>query len=438
MTVTAVRGALLSFADDPFLVGAEASRHYWPDGGMVIEEGRITSIGDWRDVSATLPAGAQITDYSGHLILPGFIDAHVHYAQMEVIAAFGTQLLEWLEKYTFPAEQKFSDPAHARLIAELFLGQLLENGVTTAGVFCTSSPVSVDQFFAAADGLGLRMIAGKVLMDRNAPASLRDTAQGGYDESKALIDRWHGKGRLLYGITPRFAITSTEEQLELAGALAREAPDTFIQSHVSENRAEIETVRRLFPQHRSYTEVYAHYGLLRERAVYAHGVWLDEEELRQFHEAGAIIAHCPTSNTFIGSGLLDLNAVQKAGRPVKLAIGTDVGGGTSFSIFKTLGESYKVMQLQGHVLSALRAFYLATLGGARALGLEADIGSLDAGSEADFCVIDPGATPLMKFRMEQCESVEDQLFVLMTLGDERNVVATWAGGRCLHQRPAAA
>jgi guanine deaminase len=349
-----------------------------------------------------------------------------------------TQFRDEPEKYTFPAEQKFTDPAHARMIADLFLGQLLANGVTTAGVFCTSSPVSVDEFFAAADSLGLRMIAGKVLMDRNAPAGLRDTAQGGYDESKALIGRWHGKGRLLYGITPRFAITSTEEQLELAGALAREAPDTFIQSHVSENRAEIETVRRLFPQHRSYTEVYAHYGLLRERAVYAHGVWLDEEELRQFHEAGAIIAHCPTSNTFIGSGLLDLDNVQKAGRAVKLAIGTDVGGGTSFSIFRTLGESYKVMQLQGHVLSALRAFYLATLGGARALGLEADIGSLEAGSEADFCVIDLGATPLMKFRMARCESLEDQLFVLMTLGDERNVAATWAGGRCLHERPATA
>ncbi len=434
MPATLIRASLLTFSDDPFIATENDSHRYWDDGGLLVEDGKIVAVGDWAQVLAVAPADATTVDHTGKLVIPGFVDAHVHYPQTPIIAAYGTQLLDWLNTYTFPAEQRFQDPTYAAQVAGVFLDEVLRNGITTAGVFCTSAPVSAEAFFTAAEGRGLRMVAGKVMMDRHAPPGLLDTAQSAYDDSKALIERWHGRGRALYGITPRFAITSTEAQLELAGALAAEYPDTFIQSHISENKDEISFTEQLFPNRAGYADVYAHYGLLRERAVYAHGVHLREDELALFHETGAVVAHCPTSNTFLGSGLLNLDTVQRTDRPVGLALGTDVGGGTSFSMLHTLGEAYKVMQLGGHSLPALRAFYLATLGGARAMGIDHLVGALAPGLEADFVVLDWESTPLLRFRMAYAKTLSERLFVLMTLGDDRAIAETWANGKLAHSR----
>ena len=298
--------------------------------------------------------------------MAGFIDSHVHYPQTEIIGAYGAQLLDWLNKYTFVAEQRFADKRHARAAAQVFLKESLRNGITTSAVYCTVHPQSVDAFFEESGKLGLRMIAGKVLMDRNAPAALCDTAQRGYDESKALISKWHGRERAMYAITPRFAPSSTPEQLTAAGALKREHPDCFVQSHVSENKAEVEWAKQLFPGRRDYLDVYDHYGLLGRRAIYGHGIHLSEAELARLHETGAAIAHCPTSNFFLGSGCFDLGRAMRKERPVRVGLATDVGGGTSLSFLQTLNEAYKAAQMSGYSLSAGHAFYLATRGTAQA------------------------------------------------------------------------
>jgi len=304
-------------------------------------------------------------------------------------------------------------------------------------VYGTVFPQSVDVLFEESERLGLRTIAGKVLMDRNAPAALLDTPQRGYDESKALIGRWHGRGRGLYAITPRFAVTSSPEQLELAGALRREHPDAFVQTHISEQPDEVERVRALFPGRSSYADVYDHYGLLGRRTVLGHGVHLGEDELARLHATGTAIAHCATSNLFLGSGLFDLKRTRAAPRPVHVAIGTDIGGGDTFSVLRVLNETYKVAQSRQYALSAGHAFYLATRGSAVALGLEDRIGSIAEGLEADLVVLDPRATPLMRFRMERAASEQEMLFLLIALGDDRAVRATYVGGRLAHDRDAA-
>src|SRR5512134_242895 len=301
--LTAIRGPALTYTGDPFQHGLEATMVYEPDAIVAMADGKIVQFGPARAVRAKLPRGTKIEDYGRDaLIMAGFIDSHVHYPQTEIIGADGAQLLDWLNKYTFVAEQRFADKRYARAAARVFLGECLRNGITTAAVYCTVHPQSVDAFFEEAGKLGLRMIAGKVLMDRNAHAALCDTAQSGYDDSKALIGKWHGRGRSMYAITPRFAPTSTPEQLTAAGALKREHPDCFVQSHVSETRGEVAWVKELFPGRRDYVDVYDHYGLLGPRAVYGHGIHLSEAELARMHEAGAAIAHCPTSNFFLGSG----------------------------------------------------------------------------------------------------------------------------------------
>jgi guanine deaminase len=313
---------------------------------------------------------------------------------------------------------------------------LLRNGTTTALVFCAVYPQSVDALFAEAERHGMRIIAGKVLMDRNAPEKLRDTAQRGYDESKALIARWHGHGRSLYAITPRFAGTSTPAQLDAAGALWREHPDVLVQTHIAENRREVEWTAELFPQAKNYLDIYDQHGLIGRRAVLAHGIHLGEAELCRCHESGTALAHCPTSNLFLGSGLFRIGAAKDPRRPVQVGLGTDIGGGTSFSLLATMGAAYEIAQLGGRALSAVEAFYLATLGGARALALDDRIGSLAPGREADFVVLDPNATPLLALRNARATSVEDQLFALMTLGDDRAVRATYVAGKPIHRRAA--
>jgi guanine deaminase len=429
----AVRGRLLEFLDDPAAVGTEASYRHHDDGLLIIEDGRIARAGDAAALLPELAAGTTVDEYRDCLILPGLIDTHIHYPQTQVIASYGAQLLEWLHKYTFVEEQKFDDPAHAARIACFFLDELLRNGTTTAVVYCTVHPESVEAFFAESERRNTRMIAGKVLMDRNAPAALTDTAERGYTESRALLETWHGRGRQLYAISPRFAVTSSAAQLAAAGALLREHPDAYLQTHLAENREEIATVRKVFPDAKSYTDVYDRFGLLGPRSIFGHCLHLAEEELRRLSETRSVAAFCPTSNLFIGSGLLDLARLRDPARPVRVSLATDVGGGTSYSMLRTAAEAYKVLQLQGQNLPALDAFYMMTLGNARALGLEAEIGSFRIGSDADLVVLDPAATPAMRHRMERIGHLEDTLFVLMKLGDERSVRATYVCGELVHR-----
>ena len=428
----AYRGSLLHFLADPAF--SDQSHDWHEDGLLIVADGKVQAAGDYATLHASLPPGTPVHDYSGKLLMPGFIDTHVHYPQTDMIASPSEGLLPWLETYTFPVERQFEDAAHAAGVADFFLDELLRCGTTTAMVYCTVHPQSVDAFFTASEQRGLRMVAGKVMMDRNCPDFLRDSAESSARDTETLIQRWHKRGRSLYAITPRFAPTSTEEQLRLAGELARAYPDTFIQTHVSENEAECAWVRELFPNSRSYIDVYDGYGMMRPRAMYGHCIWLDERDRERMAETGSAAAICPTSNLFLGSGLFDFERADKAG--VLLSLATDVGGGTSFSMLQTMNEAYKVARLKGSYLPALRMFYLATLGAARSMRLEGTIGNFTAGAEADFIVIDPQATPLLQRRTSRGGSLEELLFALALLGDDRVIAATYSGGRQVHVRAA--
>ena len=430
----ALRGAAISFRGDPFQQPAAECLSYEEDALIVIRDERIAAFGAYEALRASLPEGVEILHYPNALISAGFVDAHVHYPQLPMIGAYGEQLLEWLDTYVFPAEARFADAGYAAQVAATFLRELLRAGTTTAAVYCTVHPQSVDAFFAESERFNTRMIAGKVLMDRNAPENLCDTAQRGYDESAALIARWHGRGRQHYCVTPRFAPTSTEAQLEAAGALLKTRDDLYMQTHIAENLAEGEWVTALFPERSSYLDVYAHAGLIGRRSILGHGIHLDENDLCACHVTGAVLAHCPTSNLFLGSGLFRLFDALDPRRPVRVALGTDVGAGTNLSQLVTLNETYKVAQLLGRRLSPVQAFWLATAGGAQALSLGDRVGTLAPGFEADLCILDLHATPLLRFRMGQSRGIEDLLFVLMTLGDDRAVQATYVAGRCVYDR----
>jgi guanine deaminase len=420
----ALRGQLLTFRDDPQTAGGAASHRHVEDGVVLIEDGRIKALGEARDL---LAADVPVEHFPDCLILPGLIDSHIHLPQTQVIASYGRQLLDWLETYTFVEEQRFADPAHCARIARFFLDELARNGTTTAVVYGSVHPASAEALFAESARRNLCTIAGKVMMDRGAPPGLLDTAERGYEETKELIARWHGKHRLRYAISPRFAVTSSAGQLEAAGVLAREHPDCYVQSHLSENHEEIRTVRRLFPAAESYTDVYARYGLLGPRSIFGHCLHLDEAERRLLAEGGSVAAFCPTSNLFLGSGLFDLAGLRAAA--VRTAIATDVGGGTSYSMLRTAAEGYKVLQLRGQSWPAFDAFYALTLGNARALGLADEIGTLEPGTAADIVVLDPRATPAMSHRMERIAGdLKQTLFVLLTMGDERAVRATYVAG----------
>ncbi len=428
--VQAYRASVLSFHADPAL--SHQACHWHEDGLLVVDNGKVSAFGDYAQLAKTLPAGVTLTDYRGKLLMPGFIDGHLHFPQTDMIASPAPGLLPWLETYTFPTERQFGNPQHAREVAEFFLDELLRNGTTTAMVYCTVHKESVDAFFEASEARGLRMVAGKVLMDRNCPDFLRDTAEGGVRDSEDLIKKWHKRGRALYAITPRFAPTSTEAQLQLAGELASAYPDTFLQTHVAENPDECTWVKELFPKARSYLDVYDHYGMMRPRAMFGHCIWLSDDDRLRMTETQSAAAICPTSNLFLGSGLFDFDKADDARMPMSLA--TDVGGGTSFSMLQTMNEAYKVGRLKGCYLPAMRMFYMATLGAARSMQLEGTIGSFAPGTEADFILLDPQATELLKRRTERCNSLEEVLFALALLGDDRAVAATYSNGRLVHQR----
>jgi guanine deaminase len=422
----AYRASLLHCLADPG-EGAESSAlEYFEDGLLFVENGVVVEAGDASTLMPQLSDDVVVTDFSGKIIVPGFIDCHVHFPQLDIIASYGEQLLDWLNRYAYPAEARFADEAYAREIANVFLDVLLRNGTTTALVFGTVHAHSADAILEAAEARGMRLIAGKVLMDTNCPDALQDTAESAYADSKALIERWHGKGRLGYAITPRFALTSSEEQLTAAGQLASEYPDVWIHTHLAENKAEVEEIARQFPESRSYLDVYDQHGLLRERAVFAHCLHMDDEDRSCMAAKGGAAAFCPTSNLFLGSGLFDLRAMR--GANVRVGLGTDVGGGTSLSLLTTASEAYKVLHLQDQALPATRALYLATLGAAEALYLDDKVGNFKPGKEADFVVLDPAGSSLSERRTRVATSIEEALFAITMLADDRHVAATYIAG----------
>lgn len=431
---TAIRG---NFFDIAACVEApqqleERLRHV-PDGLLLLNDGVIVWFGSWRQGEALLPPGFSVTEYRDKLIVPGFIDTHIHYPQTEMIGAYGDQLLDWLNNYTFPTESRYDCEQHTDAMSAFFLQQLLSNGTTTALVFGTVHPQSVDALFSQAAALNMRLIAGKVMMDRHAPEALLETPEQSYRQTRELIERWHGKGRLGYAITPRFAPTSTPALLAQVQRLREEYPDVWLQTHLSENPQEVAWVKALFPQHRSYLDVYHRYGMTGDKSVFAHCLHLEEQEWDCLCDTRSAIAFCPTSNLFLGSGLFDLQQAWR--KRVKLGIGTDVGAGTTFNMLRTLGEAYKVGQLQHYRLSAVEAFYHATLGGARALALDDKIGNFNVGKEADFVVLDPAVTPLQQLRHANSATLMEQGFVLMTLGDDRNIYRTYVDGKVVYRAP---
>ena len=434
-SVSAIRGPALTYTGDPFKSGLEHTMVYESDAIVAMADGKITHFGPASKVEGQLPPGTKVKNYGKDaLISAGFIDSHVHFPQTPMIAAYGAQLLDWLNKYTFPTEQKYSDKEFARSVAKVFLRENLKNGITCGCVYCTVYPQSVDALFEEAEKLGMRIAAGKVMMDRNAPEKLLDTPKTGYDDSKALIKKWHNRGRLMYAITPRFAPTSSREQLEATGALCKEHADCYMQTHVSENKGEVAWVKELFPERKGYLDVYDYYSLCRPRAVFGHGIHLTDDEMHCMHRTGSAVAHCPTSNFFLGSGFFNIQRAMQKDRPVRVGLGTDLGAGTSFSILATLNEAYKAAQLNSYALSAGHAYYVATRGTAHAMYLEDKIGSLAAGMEADVVVLDMRSTPIISYRMDHAKDFEEALFIQMTMGDDRAVQATYVAGSLLYER----
>ncbi len=424
-TQTLLLGQTLRFTGNPLSDSWEETVHIDSDGGVLIEGAQIKAVGRADDLRKAHPQ-ATVQDYGDRLICPGFVDAHVHYPQTAIIASWGKRLIDWLNSYTFPEEMRLSDPAYARDIAGRYLDLTLANGTTTVCSFATIAPTSVDAIFDAAAERGQRIVAGKTCMDRNAPDGLRDTAQSAYDDSKMLIDRWHGKGRASYAITPRFTPTSTPEQLAAVGALWTERPDCLMQTHLSEQIDEIAWVQDLVPHARDYLDTYEEHGLVRDRAVFGHAIHLTPREIDRLADSGASVVHCPTSNTFIGSGLFDMAHIAAQRIPIGLA--TDTGGGSSFSMLRTMAAAYEIGQLRGTPTHAAQLMWLATAGSARSLHLHEKIGTLAEGFEADITVLDLASTPAIKQRSDNAHSIWDQLFATIMMGDDRAISDVWVNG----------
>jgi len=405
---------------------------YYEDGLMVVKGERIVEVGDYVELSVRYNSEGSIVNFKDSLIMPGFIDSHIHYPQYKVISSYGTSLLEWLNKYTFVEEQKFSDSQYAGKIAELFIDELIKNGTTTAMTFCTSHKQSVDVFFTAAEKRNVRMIAGKVMMDRNAPVGLCDDIDSSYKDSKSLIEKWHNKGRLSYAVTPRFAPTSTEGQLTQAAKLLTEHPDILLQTHLNENSEEIAWVKELYPESRNYFDVYDKHGLSGPNSVFGHCIYNTVEEYKRMAETSSKVALCPASNLFLGSGLFNLDELESYG--IDVALASDVGGGDSFSMFNVMSQAYKVCRLNGYNLDPVKAFYLTTLAAAKILGVDERIGNFEPDKEADFIVLDLNATELITQKMQTVKDISDLLFSLMMLGDDRLVNEVYILGQCAYKK----
>ncbi len=425
MTEILLRGRVLSFLREPEGPNDTDAFTYIEDGAILVRNGLIKTTGTYDEVSVEA-ADAEVRDHRPCLLLPGFIDAHIHFPQVQVVASWGAQLLDWLNGYTFPAESDYADAQHARRMARQFCTMLTDHGTTTAVAFCSSHKGSAEALFAEAADLDMRIIAGKTMMDRNAPDTVLDTPQSGYDDSKALIAEWHGKGRAHYAITPRFAITSSPEQMEMTQAVAQEHPECYVQTHLSENHAEIALTAELYPETRDYLDVYERYRLVGPRTLLGHAIHLKERELAALAEYGAHPVFCPTSNLFLGSGLFDDAGLRARG--IQSGIATDIGGGTSYSMLQTLNEGYKILQLQNQTLHAFRAFYWITRGNAEILDLADRIGTLEPGSEADIVVLDVRSTPAMALRADRSESLAEDLFILQMMGDDRAIAETYVAG----------
>ncbi|WP_033406682.1 guanine deaminase [Kiloniella laminariae] len=429
-----LRGSMVNFLANPRTEGNVKSTVYIKKGALVLaQNGRILWQGDFADMPSAYKA-LPCDDFGEQLILPGFIDAHIHFPQYRILAAPGKDLLDWLNRFTFPEESRYSSPDHASHAADIFLNRLFSNGTTSALAFCSVHKVCAEALFSAAEKRGMALLTGKTMMDRLAPDAVLDDPETGARESKELLDSWHNKGRLKYAITPRFAVTSTDAQLQLSGELYRDHPDCIMQTHLSESPGEIATVQSQFPWSKDYTDVYDHFGLLGPNSFFAHGIHLSERECARLAEAGSTVVHCPTSNNFLGSGLFDIDHVRDKRRPVGVGVATDVGGGTSYSMLQTLGETYKVAMLKGRKITAHDAFYMATLGNAQRLKMDKEIGSLDVGKWGDIVVLDPKATPVLESRQEVSETLEDILFSLMILGDDRAVRATYVAGKSVYNK----
>jgi guanine deaminase len=426
MTVV-ISGQTLSF-------GADGSARHEASGALAVgADGRIL----WAGPLSSLPVqhrNAECHDYGEMIVMPGFIDAHIHFPQYRMLAAPGKDLLDWLMRFTFPEESRYADRDYAAAAAEVFLSRLFQHGTTAALAFCSVHKASADSLFAAAARHNMALLTGKTMMDRNAIAAVQDDPETGARQSAELYHAWHGRDRLRYAVTPRFAVTSTEAQLRLSGELLKDLPGALMQTHLSESPGEIALVRELFPNDRDYTGVYERFGLLGERSLFAHGIHLSERECASLSESGSTVVHCPTSNTFLGSGLMSMPHLRKPGRPVHIGVATDIGGGTSYSMLATLGECYKVQMLSGYKPTAIGLFAMATRGNADRLHIGHDTGALEAGKFADLVVLDPGATPVLASRQEVSRSLEDVLFSLMILGDDRAVRATYVAGRKVHER----
>ncbi len=418
-------GDLLIFSGDPFQIAPEDAVKIETDRALLIKDGLIAERGARAALLAAHPSATHHA-HPGKLICPGFIDAHVHYPQTAMIASWGKRLIDWLNTYTFPEEMRFADPSYAAEISARYLDLSAAHGTTSMASFCTIHTASVDAFFSEAQKRGQRVVAGKTCMDRNAPEGLQDTAQSGYDDSKALLEKWHGRGRISYAITPRFSPTSTPEQLEAMGALWAEHPECLMQTHLSEQVDEIAWVRELFPDARDYLDTYEHFGLLGKRGLYGHAIHLEPREIDRISEHGAALVHCPTSNTFIGSGLFDMARLKARGISVGLA--TDTGGGSSFSMLRTMAAAYEIGQLSGRVLHAAELLWLATQGSAKALHLQDKIGALEVGMEADIAVLDLASTPLIKQRFDNAQHQWDAVFPTLMMGDDRAISELWIGG----------
>ncbi|THK38197.1 guanine deaminase [Ensifer sp. MPMI2T] len=429
MTSTLIRGRLLSFNRAPQAIDDSAAYIYESDGALLIGDGVIKASGPYGVVKTAAPDGVTEIDHRPHLIMPGFIDTHLHFPQMQVMASYAANLLEWLNTYTFPEECRFVETAHAERIAVHFFDEMIRHGTTTAAAYCSVHKASADAFFAESLKRDMRMVAGKVMMDRNAPQGLLDTPRMSYDETRAVIADWNGKGRNHVAITPRFAITSTPEQMEVAKSLVDEFPDLHVQTHLSENRDEITFTCELYPEAKDYTDVYARYGLLGPKSLFGHCIHLSDREADAMSESGSVAVFCPTSNLFLGSGLFPLRALTRRQKPVRVSVASDIGGGTSYSMLKTLDEAYKILQLQGERLNPFDSFYLMTRGNAEALSLVDRIGTLEPGTDADLIVLNMAATPAMALRAEVVNSLADELFLLQTMGDDRAVVETYVAGR---------
>lgn len=423
----AFRAAILHCLGDPGEHADAAQVEYFEDGLLVIEDGHVTGLGDAETLLPGLAEDVALTDQRGKLIVPGFIDCHVHFSQIDIIASYGEQLLDWLNRYAFPAEAQFGDSNHADEVAGFFTDELLRNGTTTALVFPTVHEESVDSIFAAANKRNMRLLSGKILMDQHCPESVRDDPESAYEVSRRLLEKWHGKGRLGYALTPRFAVTSSEAQLKVVGKLAAEFPDVHIHTHLAENHEEVDLVAQQFPWSRSYLDVYDHFGLVRERSVFAHCLHLDDQDRERMANSGSAVAFCPTSNLFLGSGLFDLRSARDNG--IRVGLATDVGGGTSLNMLRTMSEAYKVLHLESQSLPGFRALYLATLGAAEALYLDDKIGNFAVGKEADFVVLNYAGAQMTSRRLAKAKDIAEKLFALIMLGDDRNISATHVMGQ---------